>query len=55
MGSRKSSLKKRRLASAARSAKPVPIFVRLKTARRVMTTPGRRHWRRKKLKAREKE
>ncbi|MCX8202591.1 MAG: 60S ribosomal protein L39 [Candidatus Micrarchaeota archaeon] len=55
MGSKKSAVKKRRLASAAKSAKPVPIFVRLKTGRRVSTNPKRRHWRSKKLRAREKE
>lgn len=55
MGSKKSSTKKKRLVRAARSAKPVPIFVRLKTGRRVQTTPSRRHWRSQKLRAREKE
>ncbi|MEM3369444.1 MAG: 60S ribosomal protein L39 [Candidatus Micrarchaeia archaeon] len=55
MGSKKSAQKKKRLVSAAKSARPVPIFVRLKTGRRVNTTPSRRHWRSQKLRAREKE
>jgi len=55
MGSIKSSQKKARLSKAARSSKPVPIFVRLKTAKRVSSTPARRHWRSQKLRAREKE
>jgi len=55
MGSIKSSIKKARLAKAARTAKPVPLFIRLKTGRRVSTNPKRRHWRTKKLKKREKE
>ncbi|MCS7109686.1 MAG: 60S ribosomal protein L39 [Candidatus Micrarchaeota archaeon] len=55
MGSRKSRIKKKRLAAAAKSARAVPLFVRLKTARRVMTNPKRRHWRSQKLRASEKE
>lgn len=48
--SKKSPEKKARLRRARKKAKPVPLFVRLKTARRVMSTPARRHWREKKLK-----
>ncbi len=55
MGSIKSKQKKARLSKAAKSSKPVPIFVRLRTGRRVSTTPARRHWRSQKLKSREKE
>ena len=55
MGSIKNRQKKSRLSKAARSSKPVPIFVRLKTGRRVSTTPARRHWRSQKLRSREKE
>jgi large subunit ribosomal protein L39e len=55
MGSIKTSRKKVRLAKAARTAKPVPIFIRLKTGRRVTTNPKRRHWRTRKLRKREKE
>jgi large subunit ribosomal protein L39e len=55
MGSIKTSRKKVRLAKAARTARPVPIFIRLKTGRRVTTNPKRRHWRTRKLRKREKE
>jgi len=44
--------KKKRLVKAARRAKPVPVFIRLKTKRRVLTSRRRRHWRRGKLKIR---
>jgi len=42
--------KKLRLAKANKQNRMVPVFVRIKTNRRVMTTPKRRHWRRNKLK-----
>lgn len=44
--------KKQKLIKAARSARPVPAFVRLKTKRKVTFSPARRHWRRRKLKIR---
>jgi ribosomal protein L39E len=50
--SKKSPEKKARLRKAQRRAKPVPLFVRLKTDRKVSTTPARRRWREKKLKIR---
>jgi ribosomal protein L39E len=46
---KKSLLKKKRLIKAHKKTRPVPAFVRLKTARRVSTTPARRHWRSEKL------
>lgn len=53
--SKKSLSKKFRLRKAHRSARAVPAFVRLKTKRKVMSTPSRRHWRSKKLRTSEKE
>lgn len=50
---KKSLAKKARLQRAHKRTRPVPAFVRLRTARRVVTTPARRHWRREKLKIRE--
>lgn len=41
---------KKRLARACKSNKPVPIWVVAKTVGRVRTSPGRRHWRRTRLK-----
>lgn len=49
---KKTPLKKAMLAAAHRRTRPVPVFVRLKTKRKVMTSPRRRHWRRIKLKIR---
>ncbi len=51
--SKKTPEKKARLRKARRKARPVPLFVRIKTGRKVMTTPARRHWREKKLKIRD--
>ncbi len=42
--------KKLRLARATKSNRPVPLFVRIKTNRRVMFNKKRRHWRRTRLK-----
>jgi len=42
--SRKSQAKKIALVRAHRSARSVPVFVRVKTARRVTSNPKRRHW-----------
>ena len=42
--------KKLRLAKAGKQNRLPPLFVRIKTNRRVMTSPKRRHWRRSKLK-----
>jgi len=52
---KKGPKKKSRLVAAARRAKPVPVFVRLKTARKVSSTPARRHWRSGRLQINEKE
>jgi ribosomal protein L39E len=50
--SKKTPEKKARLRKARKRAKPVPLFVRLKTDRKISSTPARRHWREKKLKIR---
>ncbi|MGQ4890975.1 MAG: 50S ribosomal protein L39e [Candidatus Njordarchaeia archaeon] len=42
--------KKLRLARAYKSNRPVPVFVRIKTNRRVMYNYKRRQWRRNRLK-----
>ena len=47
----KPTAKKRRLAKAVKQNKPVPIWVWVKTGRRVRRNPKLRHWRRSKLKA----
>ena len=46
---------KKRLAAAWRSNKPVPTWVIAKTNGRVRINPGRRHWRRTKLKLKTKK
>ena len=51
---KKTHRKKKRLGKAYKSAKSVPPFVRVKTTRKVEIT-RRRHWRSRKLKAKEKE
>ena len=43
--------KKLRLAAALKSNRAPPLWVIVKTNRRVVTNPARRHWRRVKLKA----
>jgi len=48
--SKKTPSKKSKLRKARRRMKPVPVFVRLKTKRRVLFSPKRRHWRRGKIK-----
>jgi large subunit ribosomal protein L39e len=47
--SKKSLVKKKRLAKAARKNRRLPAFVMLKTARRVSHNPYRRGWRTDKL------
>lgn len=47
--SKKSEYKKARLVKAQRSSRGVPVFVRIKTQRKVMSSPKRRHWRSGKL------
>lgn len=53
--SKKTLRRKLRLRKAHRKARPVPAFVRLRTARRVSATPSRRHWRSKKLQSKDKD
>jgi len=43
--------KKLRLAAALKSNRNPPLWVVVKTKRRVTYSPARRHWRRQKLKA----
>ncbi|MEM1620007.1 MAG: 50S ribosomal protein L39e [Fervidicoccaceae archaeon] len=43
--------RKLRLASAHKANSPVPLWVVVKTLRKVRTNYKRRHWRRQKLKA----
>ena len=43
--------KKLRLAAALKSNRAPPLWVIVRTNRRVVTNPARRHWRRVKLKA----
>ncbi|NPA47908.1 MAG: 50S ribosomal protein L39e [Thermococci archaeon] len=50
MARNKALAKKLRLAKAAKQNRRVPVWVILKTDRRVMTHPKRRNWRRTKLK-----
>jgi len=50
MARNKPVARKLRLARAFKSNRPVPLFVRLKTNRRVMFNRKRRHWRRTRLK-----
>jgi len=50
MARNKPLAKKLRYAKALKQNRSVPVFVRIKTNRRVMTNPKRRHWRRRRLK-----
>ncbi len=50
MGTHKSLAKKKKLASAWKKSRPVPLWVVAKTMGRVRRTPSRRHWRRSKIK-----
>ncbi|MEM4389468.1 MAG: 50S ribosomal protein L39e [Candidatus Micrarchaeia archaeon] len=50
MGRVKTSKLKRRLGKFLKQNRPVPVFVVLKTARRVRQNLFRRHWRTNKLK-----
>jgi len=50
MARNKPLAKKLRLAKAAKQNRRVPVWVIVKTNRRVMTHPKRRYWRRTKLK-----
>jgi large subunit ribosomal protein L39e len=45
MGSNKEKETKEMLASAAKSDKRVPLWVMMKTNRKVSSNPGRKHWR----------
>ena len=47
--SKKSQMKKAKLVRAHRATRGVPVFVRIKTQRKVMSSPRRRHWRSGKL------
>ncbi|RLG72630.1 MAG: 50S ribosomal protein L39e [Methanobacteriota archaeon] len=51
MSRNKCPAKKHRLIKATRQNKRVPLWVIVKTNRRVMTHPKRRHWRRSSVKA----
>jgi len=46
MGSRKDEKTKSMLASAAKTNKRVPLWVMMRTNRRVSLNPKRKHWRR---------
>ena len=46
---------KRKLASEFKSNRPVPTWVVAKTLGKVRITPSRRHWRRTKLKLRDRK
>ncbi|NIN52883.1 MAG: 50S ribosomal protein L39e [Nitrososphaeria archaeon] len=50
----KSLAKKKRLAAAWKSSRPVPVWVVAKTMGRVRRTPSRRRWRMTKLKLKTK-
>ncbi len=50
MARNKPLARKLRLARAYKSNSPVPVWVIVKTMRRVTVNPKRRHWRRSKLK-----
>ncbi len=50
MARNKALAKKLRLAKAAKQNRRVPVWVILRTDRKVMTHPKRRNWRRTKLK-----
>jgi large subunit ribosomal protein L39e len=51
MARTKPTAKKLRLAKAGKQKKPVPTWVIAKTGGRVRTHPGRRNWRRTKIRA----
>ena len=46
MPSRKDSQKKKMLAKATKSNRRVPLWVMIKTNRKVSTNPKQRHWKR---------
>lgn len=50
MAKNKPLAKKLRYAKALKQNRSVPVFVRIKTNRRVMTNKSKRNWRRKRLK-----
>ena len=52
---KKDKRKKMRLAKAARQNRRMPIFVTVRTKRKVMWNNRSRNWRTEKLKAKEKE
>jgi large subunit ribosomal protein L39e len=51
MARNKPTAKKRRLAKAGKTHKPVPTWVMAKTAGKVRAHPKRRQWRRSKIRA----
>lgn len=51
MARNKPAARKRRLGRAGKTNSPVPIWVIAKTKGRVRTTPTRRNWRTRRLKA----
>jgi len=51
MARNKPPAKKRRLAKAGKQKKPVPTWVIAKTVGQVRTSPKRRRWRQRKIKA----
>jgi large subunit ribosomal protein L39e len=51
MARNKPPAKKRRLAKAGKQKKPVPTWVVAKTVSRVRTSPKKRLWRERKIKA----
>ncbi len=59
MSSRKDSLTKSQLASEKKTNKRVPLWVMMKTNRKVSANPQRKHWRRgdkgKEIKRKQKE
>jgi len=50
MARNKPLAKKLRLARALKSNRPIPLFARVKTNRRLLFNKKRRHWRRNRLK-----
>jgi len=50
MGTIKPAVRKKKLAKAMRRTSSVPLWVVLKTGRRVRTSVKKRHWKRTKLK-----
>ena len=51
MSKNKPAAKKRRLVKANSRSRPVPIWIFVKSGRKVRSSPKRRNWRRSKLRA----